>query len=135
MFYQDFSNWSALGKNVFEPIFDLQKITMPFFEKITRESISCISDNTASAIKYMQGLNKVSKLGDFINTQIVCLAEHGEKNLQHGQQFLKIGEEGLREWRENAIDKMEKMFAGVEEMSTKGRKSSSSSGSGSHTEH
>lgn len=127
MFHQDFTSWSTLGKNLFEPIFDLQKVTMPFFEKITRESISCISDNTVAGIKYLQTLNKVSNVGDFLGAQIMCLTEQGEKNLQHGQQFLKIGEEGLKEFRQIATDKMEHIFSAAEEVTSKGKKSGSGS--------
>lgn len=122
MFHQDFAGWSSIGKTFFEPIFDVQRIQMPYFEKLTRQTIACMSDNTAANIKYMQSLNKVNKLEDFIKAQLICLTEQVEKNLQHGQQFMKIAEEGVREFRHIASEKMSHIFTETEEAVNKHRK-------------
>lgn len=124
MYYQDFTTWSSMGKTIFEPLYEAQKVAMPFLEKLQRENIACISDNVAFGIEYIQSLNKANKVEDFSKTQLNCLLKGCEKNLQHGQNFMKILEEGVKEFRQNAQEKMSQIFTAEEEAPMKAKKSS-----------
>ena len=110
MFYQDIPGWSTMGKTVFEPLYEMQKLTGPVYEGMMRENISLFSDNMSTFIKYMQGVNKSARPEDFIRNQMNLAAEQAERNLQYGQNVLKLCEDSLRDYHQWADDKITPIF-------------------------
>lgn len=110
MFNQDFTNWSSnwasLNKTFSEPMIEMQKLTMPFYEKISAEMIAAGSDNVATMMKYIHSLNKSTKVEDYAQAQINVMSELAEKNLQHGQKLFKINEQTLEDCRQAMLKKM-----------------------------
>lgn len=115
MFIQDLNKMSSMGKSFTEPMFDMQRVIMPYLERITRENISLYTDSMANFIQHMQSCNKINRPEDFMRAQLNFISEQGEKNLQFAQNVLKINEDTLKEFSQFMNDKIETLYTETEQ--------------------
>lgn len=114
MYNQDYLKWASLNQNFTAPMFDMQKLIMPIGERITRENISLLTDTMSSWVRYLQDMNRINRPEDFMKTQLHYLEDQGGKNLQYGQNVLKICEESLTDYCEWMGEKLTTVFTEAE---------------------
>lgn len=119
MYNPDYMKWASLNQAFTAPMYDMQKLVMPISERISRENISLWTDTMSSLARYLQDMNKSNRSDDFIRTQLHYIEEQGEKNLQYGQNVLKICEESLKDYCGWLEGKLTSVFNEVEAVSRK----------------
>ena len=97
-----FNPWASKEKMNFDFINDTQKINYNMLQHTIHENMSLFSDSMSSCVRATQLMTKLNQPDEFCKSQISLLIEQGERALEHGQNILKIMEDGLRDYRKYA---------------------------------
>lgn len=99
---QQYADWSSWNKSWTE----LAEISKETSEKVVRECISYYSDCTATVMKYMQTVPRVTGPEDFVNTQMKVINQQNSKNLEFVQNIFNIFQESIKNnttWTEREV--------------------------------
>jgi gas vesicle protein len=85
MFWNSFTNFQEMSQVAFKTFLNTQKVqhSQNLLEKLSKECMSFVSDNTSAAVNLFQSLAQVKTPEDFSKLQEQTLANSGEKNIDH----------------------------------------------------
>jgi hypothetical protein len=96
---QSFTEWTSWST----PFVDVNREAS---EQAVRECISFCSDNTATAVKYMQTMPRITSWEDWVNMQTKLLMQQGEKTLEFSQNLFQIYQEAFKKHMQTTQQKV-----------------------------
>jgi gas vesicle protein len=99
MFWKSFTNFQEMSQVAFKTFLNTQKVqySQNLLEKLSKECMSFVSDNTSAAVNLFQSLSQVKNPEDLAKLQEKTLTEYGEKNIDHCKNIFSTWGELLQE--------------------------------------